>query len=59
MTSVSSVANGRDWDTHMRKVIRGSFVAGVMAIGLSAVLAAAAADAPVAEAAARGDKAAI
>ncbi|MFA5908013.1 MAG: ankyrin repeat domain-containing protein [Vicinamibacterales bacterium] len=65
----------------MRKVIRGTFVAGVMAVGLSALLSAAGtapvadarlrgeaasagpaeatADAPVAEAAARGDKIAV
>jgi len=42
----------------MRKVIRGSFVAGVMAIGLSALLSAAA-TAPVADAAMNGDKAAV
>ncbi len=43
----------------MRKVIRGSVAAGVMALGLSVMLAAATADAPVAEAAARGDMAAV
>ncbi len=42
----------------MRKVIRGSFVAGMMAIGMSALLSAAA-TAPVADAAMNGDKAAV
>jgi ankyrin repeat protein len=42
----------------MRKVIRGTFVAGVMAFGLSALLSAAG-TAPVADAAMNGDKAAV
>ena len=44
----------------MSKMIRASLVAGVMAVGLSALLSAAMmADAPVADAASRGDKAAV
>lgn len=42
----------------MRKVIRSSFAAGVLAVGLASMLSAAT-TAPVAEAAARGDKAAV
>ena len=41
----------------MRKVLRGSFVAGLMSIGLSAMVAAA--SSPVADAAMNGDKAAV
>ncbi|MGE0862798.1 MAG: ankyrin repeat domain-containing protein [Vicinamibacterales bacterium] len=43
----------------MRKLIRGAFAAGVLVVGMSAWLSAAMADAPVADAAARGDKAAV
>ena len=58
VSSVSSVAIVRDRDTHMRKVMLGYFAAGLMIVGVSAMLSAAA-TAPVADAAMNGDKAAV